>query len=69
MKEKRKKYEKPQSYTIEMEEPLMNNVSIGISTETENKPGRLNAPHHEFEDDRKEDDWEEDDWEEDDWDE
>lgn len=64
MKEKRKKYEKPQSYTIEMEQPLMDTVSVGISKETEDKPGRLGAPRYEFKDDKKEDDWEEDDWDE-----
>lgn len=51
MKEKKENYEKPQSYAIEMEQPLMNTVSIGISTETENKPGRLGAPRYEGEDD------------------
>lgn len=51
MKEKREKYEKPQSVAIEMEQPLMNTVSIGISTETEDKGGRLGAPRYEGEDD------------------
>ena len=41
MKEKRENYVKPLSYVIETEQSLMSGVSIGISTETENKPGRM----------------------------
>lgn len=65
MKEERKKYEKPQSYAIEMEQQLMtagsNTVSIGISTEIENKPGRLGVRRYQVEDDwdENEDDWDE----------
>lgn len=61
MKEKREKYEKPQSYAIEMEQQLMQTVSIGISTEIENKPGRLGVRRYQGEDDwdENEDDWNE----------
>lgn len=53
MKEKREKYEKPQSVAIEMEQPLLSasNVNIGISGEVENKPGPCGAPRYEGEDD------------------
>ena len=61
MKEERKKYEKPQSYTIEMKEPLMQTVSIGISTEIENRPGPMGAPRYQGKDawDQGNDDWDE----------
>ena len=53
MKEKREKYEKPQSFAIEMEQPLLSATStnIGISGEPENKPGSCGAPRYEGEDD------------------
>ena len=51
MKEKREKYEKPQSVAIEMEQPLLSASSLGISTESEDKAGRLGAPRYEGEDD------------------
>lgn len=52
MKEKREKYEKPQSFAIEMEQPLLSasNVNIGIGG-VENKPGPCGAPRYEGEDD------------------
>lgn len=50
MKEKREKYEKPQSVAIEMEQPLLSaSVNIGISG-VENKPGPCGAPRYEGED-------------------
>ncbi len=52
MKEKRKKYEKPLSFVIEMEQPLLSGSSIGVSTEPVNQPGRFGAPCYE-------DDWDE----------
>ena len=52
MKEKREKYETPQSVTIEMEQPLLSaSVNIGISGKAEDKPGRMGAPRYEGEDD------------------
>lgn len=51
MKEKRKKYEKPLSFVIEMEQPLLSAGSIGISGKAEDKPGRFGAPCYEDEDD------------------
>lgn len=52
MKEKREKYEKPQSFTIEMEQPLLSATStLGISGEAEDKSGRMGAPRYEGEDD------------------
>lgn len=51
MKEKREKYEKPQSVAIEMEQPLLSASSLSISTESEDKPGRQGAPRYEGEDD------------------
>lgn len=59
MKEKRKKYENPQSYAIKMEQQLMQTVSIGISTEVENKPGRLGVRRYEDHEEEEEDDWSE----------
>ena len=55
MKEKRENYVKPLSYVIETEQSLMETVSIGISTETENKGGRLGVRR--YEDYEEEDDW------------
>lgn len=55
MKEKKENYVKPLSYVIETEQPLMNTVSITISTETENKGGRLGIRR--YEDYEEEDDW------------
>lgn len=59
MKEKREKYEKPQLYAIETEQPLMSGstVSIGISDKPENRPGSMGARRNEFDDDWAEDDW------------
>lgn len=60
MKEKRKKYEKPQSFIIEMEQSLLSatsSVSIGISGEPVDKPGRFGAPRYEDEDDWDEQEW------------
>ena len=51
MKERREKYEKPQSFAIEMEQPLLNATSnIGIGG-VEDKPGPCGAPRYEGEDD------------------
>ena len=57
MKEKRENYVKPQSYAIETEQPLMNTVSISISTEVENKPGAMGVRRYEDYEDEEEDDW------------
>lgn len=57
MKEKREKYVKPLSYVIETEQSLMSGVSIGISTETENKPGRMGVRRYEDYEEEEEDDW------------
>lgn len=64
MKEKREKYEKPQLYAIEMEQPLMSGStpSIGTDNNTECRPGPMEARRNEFEDDWEEDDWAEDNW-------
>lgn len=57
MKEKKENYVKPLSYVIETEQPLMNTVSITISTETENKGGRLGIRRYEDYEEEEEDDW------------
>lgn len=57
MKEKRENYVKPLSYVFETEQPLMNKVSIGISTETENRPGSMGVRRYEDYEDEEEDDW------------
>ncbi len=57
MKEKRENYVKPLSYVIETEQSLMSGVSIGISTETENKGGRLSVRRYEDYEEEEEDDW------------
>lgn len=62
MKEKREKYEKPQLYAIEMEQPLMSGSTVGISPNPDNKPGPVGARRNEFEDDWAEDNWAEDNW-------
>lgn len=59
MKEKKEKYVKPQSYAIETEQSLMETVSIHISTETENKPGRLGVRRYEDYEEEEENDWSE----------
>ena len=46
MKEKREKYEKPQSFAIEMEQPLLSAASIDVSGQPVDKPGRF-APRYE----------------------
>ena len=58
MKEKREKYEKPLSYVIETEQPLMSGstVSIGINPKSENRPGSMGARRNEFEEDWDDDD-------------
>lgn len=56
MKEKRENYVKPLSYVIESEQPLMAG-SMGISTEVENKPGRLGVRRYEDYEEEEEDDW------------
>ena len=57
MKEKRENYVKPLSYVIETEQSLMSGVSIGISTETENRPGRMAVRRYEDYEEEEEDDW------------
>lgn len=57
MKEKRGNYVKPLSYVFETEQPLMNTVSIGISTEVENKSGAMGVRRYEDYEDEEEDDW------------
>lgn len=57
MKEKRENYVKPLSYVFETEQPLMNTVSIGISTETENRSGSMGVRRYEDYEDEEEDDW------------
>lgn len=57
MKEKRENYVKPLSYVFETEQPLMNTVSIGISTETENRPGSMGVRRYEDYEEEEEDDW------------
>lgn len=57
MKEKKENYVKPLSYVIETEQPLMNTVSITISTETENNGGRLGIRRYEDYEEEEEDDW------------
>ena len=57
MKEKRENYVKPLSYVIETEQALMGTVSIGISTETENKGGRMGIRRYEDYEEEEEDDW------------
>lgn len=59
MKEKKENYVKPQSYAIETEQSLMETVSIGISTEVENKPGRLGVRRYEDYEEEEENDWSE----------
>lgn len=59
MKEKKENYVKPQSYAIETEQSLMETVSIGISTEVENKPGRLGVRRYEDYEEEEGDDWSE----------
>lgn len=56
MKEKRGNYVKPQSYTIETEQPLLSGSSIGVNTTTsEYKPGPCEVRR--YEDYEEEDDW------------
>ena len=46
MTKNRKTYIKPESYAIEMGDVILNNVSIGISGEVQNEPGRMGAPEY-----------------------
>ena len=58
MKEKRKNYAKPQSYVIESEQPLMSNaISLGLSGEIQNEPGRMGVRRYEDYEEEEEDDW------------
>ncbi len=57
MKEKRENYVKPQSYVIESEQPLMSGSAPGISTEAENRPGRMGVRRYEDYEEEEEDDW------------
>lgn len=52
MKDIRKMYVKPEICATKMDDVTLCNVSIGISTEVEDKPGRLGAKaNYDFEDD------------------
>lgn len=59
MKEKRENYVKPLSYVIETEQPLMagSSINIGISDNTENKPGAMGVRRYEDYEEEEEDDW------------
>lgn len=51
MTKNRKTYIKPESYAIEMGDVILNNVSVGISNERENRPGRMAPEYYVIEDD------------------
>lgn len=57
MKEKRENYVKPLSYVIETGQSLMETVSISISTEVVDKPGRKGVRRYEDYEEEEEDDW------------
>lgn len=58
MKEKRGNYVKPQSYTIETEQPLLSGSSLGVNTTTsEYKPGPCEVRRYEDYEEEEEDDW------------
>ncbi len=57
MKEKRENYVKPLSYVIESEQPLMSGSAPSISTEAENRPGRMGVRRYEDYEEEEEDDW------------
>ena len=58
MKAKRENYVKPLAYVIETEQALMDTVSIGISGEAVDQPGRMGIRRYEdYEDYEEEDDW------------
>lgn len=57
MKEKRENYVKPLSYVIESEQPLMSDSAPSISTEAENRPGRMGVRRYEDYEEEEEDDW------------
>lgn len=57
MKEKRENYVKPLSYVIESEQPLMSVSAPSISTEAENRPGRMGVRRYEDYEEEEEDDW------------
>ena len=57
MKAKRENYVKPLSYVIETEQALMGTVSIGISKEVEDMPGRMGIRRYEDYEEEEEDDW------------
>lgn len=46
MTKNRKTYIKPESYAIEMGDVILNNVSVGISGEVENKPGSMGVSEY-----------------------
>lgn len=46
MTNNRKTYIKPESYAIEMGDVILNSVSVGISSEIENKPGRMGVSEY-----------------------
>lgn len=56
MKEKRENYVKPLSYVIESEQPLMSGSAPSISTEAENRPGRMGVRRYEDYEEEEEDD-------------
>lgn len=46
MTKNRKTYIKPESYAIEMGDVILNSVSVGISGEVQDEPGRMGAPEY-----------------------
>ena len=46
MTKNRKTYIKPESYAIEMGDVILNNGSIGISGEVQDKPGRMGVSEY-----------------------
>lgn len=57
MKEKRGNYVKPQSYTIETEQPLLSGSSLGINPNPEHRPGLCEVRRYEDYEEEEEDDW------------
>lgn len=57
MKEKRGNYVKPQSYTIETEQPLLSGSSLGINPNPEHRPGPCEVRRYEDYEEEEEDDW------------
>lgn len=57
MKEKRGNYVKPQSYTIETEQPLLSGSSLGINPNPEHRSGPCEVRRYEDYEEEEEDDW------------